>query len=73
MFLGGQRTFDANGIQEDGVGKAIQALYRDLEYAKSLVKTRARPAEKIAEEKAEKHSDESSESWTMVDEGKKSS
>lgn len=30
----------ANGPQEDGVGAAIKAIYRDLEYAKTLIKHR---------------------------------
>ena len=30
----------ANGGQEDGVGTAIKAIYRDLEYAKTLIKHR---------------------------------
>ena len=30
----------ANGPQEDGVGTAIKAIYRDLEYAKTLIKHR---------------------------------
>ena len=40
FFLGLiERT--ANGAQEDGVGTAIKAIYRDLEYAKSLIKRRS--------------------------------
>ena len=30
----------ADGAQEDGVGTAIKAIYRDLEYAKTLIKHR---------------------------------
>lgn len=31
----------ANFQQEDGVGTAIQAVYRDLEYAKTLARQRS--------------------------------
>ena len=30
----------AKRVQEDGVGTAIKAIYRDLEYAKTLIKHR---------------------------------
>jgi len=47
---------------EDGVGTAINAIYRDLEYAKSLIKRTGRgPAEEIGEE------DDAEESWTFVE------
>ncbi|KAI9680744.1 MAG: Sterol 3-beta-glucosyltransferase [Caeruleum heppii] len=44
--------------KEDGVGHAIQAIYRDLEYAKTLVKRRGSNLEETHEE--------SEESWTFI-------
>ena len=46
--------------QENGVATAIQAIYRDLEYAKSLIKNRDSPPNDIM----------SDESWTMIEEEK---
>lgn len=42
------------------MGNAIKALYRDLDYAKSLVKTQ--------DTRPDRTSEESHESWTMVGE-----
>lgn len=57
-----------NPIQEDGVGAAIQSIYRDLEYAKSLVASKAGknaataggPNEPVVGDESEE------ESWTFV-------
>lgn len=46
-------------MQEDGVGTAIQSLYRDLEYAKSLIK---KPSNKSVDDQAE----DFEESWTFI-------
>ena len=46
--------------QENGVATAIQAIYRDLEYARSLIKHRDSPVADIL----------SDESWTIIDEDK---
>ncbi|KAI9889028.1 MAG: Sterol 3-beta-glucosyltransferase [Vezdaea aestivalis] len=43
---------------EDGVETAIQAIYRDLEYAKTLIKKKGAPYEE--------GTDESEESWTFI-------
>jgi sterol 3beta-glucosyltransferase len=45
--------------QEDGVGTAIQCIYRDLEYAKSLIKGRNG---KTVDDSLE----DSEESWTFI-------
>jgi len=50
-----------NSLQEDGVGTAIQAIYRDLEYAKSLIKHRAHISK---EDNLGTNHDE--ESWTFI-------
>lgn len=44
-------------IQEDGVATAIKAIYRDLEYAKSLIKNRAHVANDDTYDE---------ESWTFI-------
>ena len=44
--------------QEDGVGTAIQCVYRDMEYAKTLVKRR-----KLSYDGA---ADDSEETWTFI-------
>jgi len=46
-------------IQENGVDTAIQSIYRDLEYAKSLIKGRGN---KSADDSLE----DSEESWTFI-------
>ena len=46
--------------QENGVATAIQAIYRDMEYAKSLIKQRDSPPTDVL----------SDESWTMIDDEK---
>lgn len=46
-------------IQEDGVNTAIQCIYRDMEYAKTLIK---RKDGKIADDSLE----DSEESWTFI-------
>ncbi|KAL1633325.1 Sterol 3-beta-glucosyltransferase [Neofusicoccum ribis] len=48
--------------EEDGVGEAVKTIYRDMEYAKSLVKWRNRP---ITEEDLVDDAEE--EEWTFVD------
>ena len=54
----------ANVMQESGVDLAIQSIYRDLEYSKSLIK---RKAGKNAEnETADDGDEEDEESWTFV-------
>ncbi|TKX21630.1 sterol 3-beta-glucosyltransferase [Elsinoe australis] len=54
---------------EDGVGNAIKAVYRDLEYAKTLVKRRGRRVEEgqSEEEDLEVEAEGQSESWTFVE------
>lgn len=62
--------------QEDGVGTAIQAIYRDLEYAKTLAKQRSiasstpfsptRAGEASGVEQEDDGAD--IEEWTLVDE-----
>ena len=47
-------------FQEDGVGNAIQAIYRDMEYAKSLIKKRQHRTG------AEELDDDFEESWTFI-------
>ncbi|KAK5169131.1 Sterol 3-beta-glucosyltransferase [Saxophila tyrrhenica] len=49
--------------REDGVGNAIKALYRDLEYARTLVKRHGRALEGQEGQEGE----EEEESWTFVD------
>lgn len=44
--------------QEDGVNTAIQAIYRDMEYAKTLVKRHKGAHDPVA--------DDSEETWTFV-------
>jgi len=44
--------------QEDGVDTAIQSIYRDLEYAKSLIKGRSGKVDDTLED--------SEESWTFI-------
>jgi len=46
-------------MQENGVETAIQSLYRDLEYAKSLIKE---PNSKAVDDQPE----DSEESWTFI-------
>lgn len=48
---------------EDGVAAAIQAIYRDLEYAKSLIKHQSR----AKETNVEVEDDDSVHDWTMVE------
>ncbi|KZF21882.1 glycosyltransferase family 1 protein [Xylona heveae TC161] len=45
--------------KEDGVGNAIQAIYRDMEYAKSLIKRHGVPH-------TDETYDDSEESWTFI-------
>ena len=52
---------------EDGVATAIQAIYRDWEYAKSLIKRRPPPSSQADEPKEVKTDDEGEESWTFVE------
>ncbi|KAF4536622.1 hypothetical protein BFW01_g5324 [Lasiodiplodia theobromae] len=47
--------------QEDGVGEAVKTIYRDLEYARSLIKWRNRP---LTEDDL---GDDAEEEWTFVD------
>lgn len=48
--------------QENGVENAINAIYRDLEYAKTLIKKRKTPIAGAADEE-----DDTEESWTFVE------
>ena len=48
-------------LQEHGVDTAIQSIYRDLEYAKSLIKGRAAKT-------GDENQEESEESWTFIGE-----
>lgn len=48
-------------MQEDGVGEAVKTIYRDLEYARSLIKWRNRP---LTEDDL---GDDAEEEWTFVD------
>jgi len=48
-----------NCVQEDGVGNAIQTIYRDMEYARSLIKRRDRRSIDL--------DDDFEESWTFID------
>ncbi|PNS20723.1 Sterol 3-beta-glucosyltransferase [Sphaceloma murrayae] len=50
---------------EDGVGNAIKAVYRDLEYAKTLVKRKGERVEN--DEDGESEVEAQSESWTFID------
>jgi sterol 3beta-glucosyltransferase len=50
---------DANHLQENGVNTAIQSIYRDMEYAKSLIKSRN---SKVPDDTLE----DSEESWTFI-------
>ncbi|KAG8628988.1 hypothetical protein KVT40_002853 [Elsinoe batatas] len=53
---------------EDGVKTAIKAIYRDLEYAKTLVKRKGRKVEGSGTEDEEEEENEGqSESWTFVE------
>ncbi|KAF3490924.1 Atg26p [Arthroderma uncinatum] len=56
--------------QEDGVGKAIQSIYRDLEYAKTLTLLRrtasGHPSTDAEDENLEDFLDGIEESWTFV-------
>jgi sterol 3beta-glucosyltransferase len=45
-------------LQEDGVEAAVKAIYRDLEYAKSLIKKRGMDTDDAQ--------DDSEESWTFI-------
>ena len=45
-------------MQEDGVGNAIQAIYRDMEYAKTMIKRNDAQMDDAHEE--------SEESWTFI-------
>lgn len=58
----------SNILQEDGVGTAIQCIYRDLEYAKSLIAAKAGKNAITAASPGEiDGTDESEEeSWTFV-------
>lgn len=51
-------------IQENGVETAIQCIYRDLEYARSLIKTKPAEGEPSKEEEDDEEGPE--ESWTFV-------
>lgn len=59
--------------QEDGVGNAIKAIYRDMEYAKTLVQKRESLAYKSSgdgSEDTDNDDDEEDvevEEWTLVD------
>lgn len=44
--------------QEDGVGSAIKAIYRDMEYSRSLIKRRSGQEENAI--------DDFEESWTLI-------
>jgi sterol 3beta-glucosyltransferase len=60
----------ANVIQENGVETAIQAIYRDMEYAKSLIK-RTKSAKETAEGEDDGDADgltweDVEESWTFI-------
>ena len=46
------------GKQEDGVGTAIKAIYRDMEYSRSLIKRRNGQEDNPI--------DEFEESWTLI-------
>jgi len=46
-------------LQEDGVATAIKAMYRDLEYARSLIKHRNHPSSEELDEGFE-------ETWTFI-------
>ncbi|KAK7533162.1 sterol 3-beta-glucosyltransferase [Phyllosticta citribraziliensis] len=59
--------------KEDGVGTAIKTIYRDLEYAKSLIKRRA-PRDKSGAASSDQNNDhhndsadEAEEEWTFVE------
>ena len=45
--------------QEDGIGTAIQAIYRDLEYAKTLIKQHPSDVAGSTE-------DDTTEDWTLI-------
>lgn len=49
----------ANNGQENGVDTAIQSIYRDLEYSKSLIKARGGKA-------SDDTLEDSEESWTFI-------
>ena len=48
--------------QEDGVGKAIQSIYRDLDYARSLIKKRGADQDDADDDDEE----DNEESWTFI-------
>ena len=50
--------------QENGVATAIQAVYRDMEYAKTLIKHRASSNEKDNDQEGGAADEE--ESWTFI-------
>lgn len=54
------------GTQEDGVGMAIKTIYRDMEYAKTLVKQREARAHSDTDAEGEDEVDVE-ESWTLVE------
>ena len=47
-------------MQDNGVKTAIQSIYRDLEYARSLIKR------KLATDAPEAEEEDTEESWTFV-------
>ncbi|KAH9843473.1 glycosyltransferase family 1 protein [Teratosphaeria destructans] len=53
--------------QEDGVGTAIKAIYRDLEYARTLIKRSETVAKKQAVLEEEEGAVEEEEAWTFVE------
>lgn len=57
MYL--ERSHVLTTVQEKGVEYAIQSIYRDLEYAKSLIKVKTG-------KNAQLDDDETEESWTFV-------
>lgn len=61
-----QMCIRANLWQEDGVGNAIKAIYRDMEYATTLVKQREMGAQAYTDTEDEEEVDVE-ESWTLVE------
>ncbi|KAF2764195.1 hypothetical protein EJ03DRAFT_355973 [Teratosphaeria nubilosa] len=53
--------------REDGVGTAIKAIYRDLEYARTLIKRREIVTKKQAVLEEEEGTVEEEEAWTFVE------
>lgn len=53
--------------REDGVGTAITAIYRDLEYARSLIKKSSAQDDNPAVLEGEGEEEDAEESWTFVD------